>query len=73
MNDNQFNTAITYLQREFSPNFIDKLKFSNIDNIYQHFGIGMMVRNVLRRSDVKFDDVWLDDNCDEMLKEGIRR
>jgi len=56
------DTAVSFLHKELSPNIIA-----------QHFGIGMMVRNVLRRSDVQYDDVWLDDNWFEILHEVLKR
>ena len=72
MDANLFNLAVTFLSKELSPNFIDKLLSSHVDSS-DHFGIGMMVRNVLRRSDVQYDDVWLDDNWYEILQEVLKR
>lgn len=57
VNRQSFEAAVTFLHNELSPQIIAQLKSSNIS---QHFGISMMVRNALRRSDVPYDDVLLD-------------
>ena len=63
--------AVEFLSKELSPDLIAKLQLLNIDRIDQHFGIGVTVRNILRRSDMLFDDVWLDNHWFDILKEAI--
>lgn len=69
--DTAFGGAVEFLSKELSPNFVRQLMSSDIDRIDQHFGIGITVRNILRRSDMVFDDVWLDNHWFEILREAI--
>ena len=39
----------------------------------QHFGVGMHVRNVLRKMDIKLDDIWLDGKWFEILKGAVEK
>lgn len=73
MNQDLFTKAVQTLHKELSPNLILQLQSSNLDRIDHHLSLGVMVRNVLRRSDVEFDDVWLDDQWFEILQEAMKR
>ena len=70
-NDTAFVGAVEFLSKELSPNVIGQLMSSDIDRIDQHFGIGITVRNILRRSDMVFDDVWLDNHWFDILRDAI--
>jgi hypothetical protein len=41
--------------------------------VNQHFGMGMNVRNVLRKMDVKLDDIWLDGKWFEVLQKAVEK
>ena len=41
--------------------------------VNQRFGVGMNVRNVLRKMDVKLDDIWLDGKWFEVLQEAAEK
>jgi len=67
-----FDKAASFLHKELSPSLIQQLRSMHIDEMDQHFGIGLTVRNILRRSDFQYDDLWLDDNWLHVLKEAIK-
>lgn len=70
--DSAFDGAVEFLSKELSPDFIKQLISADVKRDDQHLGLGIAVRNVLRRSEVPFDDVWLDNHWFDILKEAIK-
>lgn len=57
----EFGHAVRILRKELSPNLIAELSCLNILKTENHFGVGLQVRNLLRRGGITWDDVTLDE------------
>ncbi len=54
MNQDEFEKAVKLLEKELSPKLIAELSCLNIDKIEQDPGVGLMVRNILRRGGIEW-------------------
>jgi hypothetical protein len=71
----EFERAVEFLRKELSPNTMEEIRATmeaSADfDIDRHFGIGMSVRNLLRKGGFEWDAVTLDGQWSRVLRAAI--
>jgi hypothetical protein len=74
--EEELERAVEFLRKELSPDMMEEIgvamKASAHFEIDQHFGIGMSIRNLLRKGGFEWDALILDGQWSRVLRRAIK-